>query len=285
MVKDVAGLDLSLDELIVKSGGAPMGGGGPRGGGWGGGGGGYGGRFAGGGGPPRRPGGFRDQEDDGPRSNGGGFFRSRPYNTDRFERLGGGGGRGFEPSNVVLMSELPFDWDEEDILSVLETVGQVAKLTMYWDDAGRPTGAASVEFRNPQSARRAVDDLNGAKLGTAVIRVRFQPQSGGGGGGGWGNQESRPDPEDGVMRTKREFLDKYQGRYDEWDAANPAGQRQRPPGQWDQETAVDPADGVVRSKREFKNKYGGFAEWDQARDQGAGGAGGGADAPAEEQTW
>merc|ERR1719326_703802 len=92
-----------------------------------------------------------------------------------------------------------------------------------------------------------------------------RPQGGGGGGGRGGgrpsayDQESRTDPEDGVMRTKREFIDKY-GGFDQWDAARP----QRAPrggSGWDEERAVDPADGAEKTKRQFYDQYQSFNEW------------------------
>eukprot|EP01060_Flectonema_neradi_P035370 TRINITY_DN6495_c2_g1_i2.p1 TRINITY_DN6495_c2_g1~~TRINITY_DN6495_c2_g1_i2.p1 ORF type:complete len:271 (+),score=56.40 TRINITY_DN6495_c2_g1_i2:821-1633(+) len=125
-------------------------------------------------------------------------YRVSPYaNAARFQGRGRGGGRSnvqrvqqrrVMPKNKVFVTNLPFDWEEGDILHVMETVGEVEKLTIFWDPQGRPTGSALVAYANDVKAHQAIQELNGAKLGNNEITVSSAKgdQQGGGGGGGGG---------------------------------------------------------------------------------------------------
>lgn len=240
-------LDMSLDDLVDsktlrgrKGGG---GGGGPRKGkgarrpggkgkGWGGGGGWGGGFFYS---PPPE---FFDSYDFAPepapyfgREAGGGGYassrfepapRSRPY----FEQ--GGGGKVVrapapapEPKqpqgNKCQVSGIPTDWEEEDILSVLQTAGDVGKLTIYSDSKDRPTGVVQVEYTRPEDARAAVRDLDGARLGDNDISVGFvkaekAPQRDS--RVSWAQQPSAaPEPEPEIRRELEPRA--YRGDYDD----------------------------------------------------------------------
>eukprot|EP01060_Flectonema_neradi_P010612 TRINITY_DN1770_c0_g1_i4.p1 TRINITY_DN1770_c0_g1~~TRINITY_DN1770_c0_g1_i4.p1 ORF type:complete len:252 (+),score=68.27 TRINITY_DN1770_c0_g1_i4:45-800(+) len=73
--------------------------------------------------------------------------------------------------NKVFVTNLPFDWEETDVLHVMETVGEVDKLTIFWDPQGRPTGSALVVYKNNVHANSAVEELSGARLGNNDIVV------------------------------------------------------------------------------------------------------------------
>eukprot|EP01059_Diplonema_ambulator_P031205 TRINITY_DN566_c0_g1_i1.p1 TRINITY_DN566_c0_g1~~TRINITY_DN566_c0_g1_i1.p1 ORF type:complete len:150 (+),score=44.32 TRINITY_DN566_c0_g1_i1:1135-1584(+) len=68
----------------------------------------------------------------------------------------------------------------------METAGEVEKLTIFWDTAGRPTGNALVAYRTEQGARQALADLDGAKLGDKEIKVTTARGEGNKGGRGAG---------------------------------------------------------------------------------------------------
>ncbi|KAJ9462795.1 hypothetical protein DIPPA_05613 [Diplonema papillatum] len=98
--------------------------------------------------------------------------RSKPYSTStaRFGRGRGGGGRGFSNAPEqrqlrVLVTGIPYDWKEQQVLTVMENAGSVEKLTIFWDTAGRPTGKAMCLYTNTRGADRAVEQLDGALLG------------------------------------------------------------------------------------------------------------------------
>jgi len=121
----------------------------------------------------------------------GGGFRSAPY-AGFFSRGGGGvrrsvsrvPSRGEQVQTRCYVSGLPVDWEDQDVLSVLQTVGELEKLTIYSDASGRPTGRALVQYATPQGARTAIRDLDGAVLGEKEIVVQYAGAQQGGGGGG-----------------------------------------------------------------------------------------------------
>ena len=49
----------------------------------------------------------------------------------------------------------------------METSGAVENLTIYWDPTGRPTGNALIQYKSERSAKEAVAELDGARLGMA----------------------------------------------------------------------------------------------------------------------
>ena len=126
----MATLGKSLDAMIAER-KQTVGGGGKKGGGKGAGKGGKGRAQLGGGGGGRQAGGGRG---------GGGVpaakavavkaARSAPYQEAKVAN----------PRNRALVSGLPGDWNERDILNVVQTVGPVEKLTVFYDPKGKPTG-------------------------------------------------------------------------------------------------------------------------------------------------
>ncbi|KAJ9461359.1 RNA-binding protein [Diplonema papillatum] len=124
--------------------------------------------------------------------------RSQPYSASAFGRGRGSGGRAVvqnqvvqsknQSRNRVFITSIPYDWDEQNILLVVETAGAVEKLTIFWDPSGRPTGNALCTYRTEQAARKAVAELNGAHLGNSTISVTSaradKGEKGGGGGKG-----------------------------------------------------------------------------------------------------
>ncbi|KAJ9443072.1 hypothetical protein DIPPA_19043 [Diplonema papillatum] len=71
----------------------------------------------------------------------------------------------------VHVSNLPWDWEEPDVKGVAETVAPVEKVTLYYDAAGRPTGAGMITYRSEEAARQAIKDLDTATLGANEISV------------------------------------------------------------------------------------------------------------------
>eukprot|EP01061_Rhynchopus_euleeides_P046250 TRINITY_DN8704_c0_g1_i3.p2 TRINITY_DN8704_c0_g1~~TRINITY_DN8704_c0_g1_i3.p2 ORF type:complete len:297 (+),score=95.60 TRINITY_DN8704_c0_g1_i3:43-891(+) len=69
------------------------------------------------------------------------------------------------------IANVPTDWDEQDILRVMETAGAVEKLTVFTDAQGNPSGSGMVQYTNEHDMNTAVRELNGAKLGHNEIRV------------------------------------------------------------------------------------------------------------------
>eukprot|EP01062_Namystynia_karyoxenos_P076991 TRINITY_DN7657_c0_g1_i2.p1 TRINITY_DN7657_c0_g1~~TRINITY_DN7657_c0_g1_i2.p1 ORF type:complete len:314 (+),score=80.42 TRINITY_DN7657_c0_g1_i2:106-942(+) len=109
------------------------------------------------------------------------------WGHDRYEQEYGGGPklrRRLDPPSAlphfwtstvrkVHISGLPWDWDEEDLRGVMDTVGDVEKITIFYDDSGRPIGSGMVTFTTAEGARAAVEQLDGAHLGRAEVTVSF----------------------------------------------------------------------------------------------------------------
>ena len=78
---------------------------------------------------------------------------------------------------------LPYQTNEQDLLDLFGQVGNVVEATVITDrDTGRSKGFGFVEMGDDQSARNAIERLNGTLLGNRTITVNEarDRQSGGG---------------------------------------------------------------------------------------------------------
>jgi len=67
---------------------------------------------------------------------------------------------------------LPYQTNENDLISLFEQVGQVTSATVITDrETGRSKGFGFVEMTNAEDGQRAITQLNGSSLGERTITV------------------------------------------------------------------------------------------------------------------
>ena len=78
---------------------------------------------------------------------------------------------------------LPYQTNEDDLISLFEKVGKVTSATVITDrETGRSKGFGFVEMSTTEDGQRAIEQLNGSLLGERTITVNEarERQSGGG---------------------------------------------------------------------------------------------------------
>lgn len=100
----------------------------------------------------------------------------------------------------IYVGNLDFKVTEDEIRQAFAAYGQVDKVTILKDrDTGQPRGFGFVEMANDEEAEKAINGLNGAKMGSRALNVNeARPKTnkagyggggrGGGGRGGYGNR-------------------------------------------------------------------------------------------------
>ncbi len=94
----------------------------------------------------------------------------------------------------IYVGNLSFDATEDQVRSMFEAYGPVDRVSIITDrDTGQPRGFAFVEMSDDESARKAMEALDGSALGGRNLTVNeARPKAdrprreGGGGGGGRG---------------------------------------------------------------------------------------------------
>jgi cold-inducible RNA-binding protein len=89
----------------------------------------------------------------------------------------------------IFVGNLSFSTTEQDIRSLFEAYGTVARVNIVTDrDSGQPRGFAFVEMPNDVEGNNAIDALNGRQLGGRALNINeARPKTSGGGGGGRGH--------------------------------------------------------------------------------------------------
>lgn len=90
----------------------------------------------------------------------------------------------------LYVGNLAYSATEEELKSLFEQAGTVTSVAVIKDrESGRSKGFAFVEMASDAEAQKAIDILNGKKIGGRDLRVsiaRPREEGGGGGGGGYG---------------------------------------------------------------------------------------------------
>ncbi|KAK6359918.1 hypothetical protein TWF696_001045 [Orbilia brochopaga] len=87
-------------------------------------------------------------------------------------------------SSKVRVENLHYDLGEADLKDVFSRVGDIRRVDIVYDKAGRSEGIAHVLYSNPDEAMLAVDQFDGANAKGQPIRVKIAPLQGGGRRGG-----------------------------------------------------------------------------------------------------
>ena len=90
----------------------------------------------------------------------------------------------------IYVGNLSYDATEESVRSLFEAYGAVDRVSIVTDrDTGQPRGFAFVEMTDDDAATKAMEGLNGTKLGGRNLNINearpkeSRPRGGGGGGG------------------------------------------------------------------------------------------------------
>ena len=100
------------------------------------------------------------------------------------------------PSTKVYVGSLPYDWTAENLEEIFKPFGRLASATVVTDQLTRRSkGFGFVEFESPDSAKKAIAELNGHSIEGRSILVRearpHTERSGGGDKGGNGSRAPR----------------------------------------------------------------------------------------------
>lgn len=98
--------------------------------------------------------------------------RERPplnKNTPFTEGVSGNG----PESAVIFAGNLPYITTESDLFELFETVGRVIKAEIQYNETGRPSGNAMVEFELVDLASSAIQNLHGYNYGGRDLQISF----------------------------------------------------------------------------------------------------------------
>jgi RNA-binding protein 23/39 len=85
---------------------------------------------------------------------------------------GGGGSSKEAPVHRLYIGNIHFNLTEDDIKAVFAPFGEIEQVQLQKEhDTGRSRGYGFVQFRDPPSAREALEKLNGFELAGRAIRV------------------------------------------------------------------------------------------------------------------
>lgn len=94
-------------------------------------------------------------------------------NNDRrsiFSRIGN---RHDSGNCSILVSNLHWEVSENDLKTLFEEVGDVSKVKIKYDKAGRSDGEATVVFNSKSAAQKAIDKFNGVDLDGMEMHIKM----------------------------------------------------------------------------------------------------------------
>lgn len=94
-------------------------------------------------------------------------------NTEFTENVTGGG----EQSNTIYTESLPLVTSVDDLYELFETIGKVTRAELQYDDQGKPSGNAVVEFETEELAELAISNLDNYNYGGHDLSISFAKRS------------------------------------------------------------------------------------------------------------
>jgi RNA recognition motif-containing protein len=93
----------------------------------------------------------------------------------------------------IFVGNLSYSTTQDDLLAAFSQYGNVERVSIVTDrETGQARGFAFVEMTDPNEARKAIAQLNGAELNGRAMNVNeARPKPQGGGGGGYGGGRNR----------------------------------------------------------------------------------------------
>ncbi len=90
----------------------------------------------------------------------------------------------------IYVGNLSFNASDDDIRGAFEQYGEVTSVNIIMDrETGRSRGFAFVEMADAETAKEAIENIDGTDIAGRAVKVneaRPRPPRGGGGGGGGG---------------------------------------------------------------------------------------------------
>ncbi|KAH6692320.1 RNA binding domain-containing protein [Plectosphaerella plurivora] len=105
-------------------------------------------------------------------------------------------------TSKLKVENLHYDLNEKDLDGLFARIGPVSKLVLLYDRAGRSEGVAYVTYEDPEDARAAIREFDGANANGQPIRLYLVPNNGGRGRGGGGGGGGRNPFDTAVMPSR-----------------------------------------------------------------------------------
>lgn len=94
-------------------------------------------------------------------------------NTEFTRNVTGNG----ERSNTIYTTNLPFVTNVDDLYELFETIGKVTRAEIQFDDRGRPSGNAVVQFDLDDLAEQAITNLNNYNYGGRELGISYSQKA------------------------------------------------------------------------------------------------------------
>ncbi|ORX89447.1 RNA-binding domain-containing protein [Basidiobolus meristosporus CBS 931.73] len=85
----------------------------------------------------------------------------------------------------IQVENLHYEVSQQDLEELFTTVGAVKKVNIVYDNAGRSTGVAKIQFETPAHAAQAIQQYNNVTLDGKPMKIGYAP-------GGRGSSASQP---------------------------------------------------------------------------------------------
>jgi len=95
---------------------------------------------------------------------------------------GGGAAAGLETGSKLLISNLAFSVNDDDIKDLFEPLGDIKKAFVQYDKSGRSQGQATVVYARRASALEAIKKYNNVPLDGSAMKISLVASAGGEGG-------------------------------------------------------------------------------------------------------
>lgn len=76
-------------------------------------------------------------------------------------------------SAIIFVGNLPYITSQSDLFELFETIGRVTRAEVQYNDKGRPSGNAVVEFELAELASLAIQNLDGYNYGGRDLQITF----------------------------------------------------------------------------------------------------------------
>lgn len=83
-------------------------------------------------------------------------------------------GDGEEPNDTIFVENLPFSTQNDDLFDLFETIGRVTKAEIQYQEDGRASGNAVVQFELVESATASLNELNGYEYGGRRLKISYK---------------------------------------------------------------------------------------------------------------
>ncbi|KAI5970714.1 GBP2 [Candida margitis] len=83
-------------------------------------------------------------------------------------------GDGEEANDTIYVENLPFSTQNDDLFDLFETIGRVTQAEIQYQEDGRASGNAVVQFEIVESATTSINELNGYEYGGRRLKISYK---------------------------------------------------------------------------------------------------------------